>query len=74
MITPNKVLTLSESAIGHLGTIMAAGPEARDLVELYHDVSDKFESIDQFLLTIDTLYILGNISVDLTTRTLTYVS
>lgn len=73
MITPNKVISLGESALGRLGVIMSQGPEALDLLTLYRNVSDRFESIDQFLLTLDILYILGRIEVNPSTRTVTYV-
>ncbi len=72
MITPNKAVTIEESALGLVGVIMKQGPEPKDLLSLYHSVSEQFESIDHFLLTIDVLYVLGRIDVDANTRTVTY--
>lgn len=43
-----------------------------DLVTLYHNVADQFESVDQFLLALDTLFLLGRVDVNLTTRIVTY--
>ncbi len=72
MITPNKVIPLDESALGRLSEIMREGPDAVDLITLYRRVSDRFESIDQFLLTLDVLFVLGRIDVNRTTRTVSY--
>lgn len=74
MITPNKIITIDESVLGKLGVILRAGPEKTDAVSLYRKVSDKFESIDQFLLALDTLYILGKIDIDFSAETLTYAA
>jgi hypothetical protein len=72
VITPNKAITLEESALGLTGFILAHGPEPQDLLRLYRAVSPRFESIDDFMLTLDVLYVLGRIDVDLQTRTVTY--
>lgn len=72
MITPNKVIPLDESALGHVSLILRQGPEAIDLITLFRAVADKFESIDQFLLTLDTAFVLGRIELDPATRTVTY--
>jgi hypothetical protein len=72
MITPNKVLSLNESALGRLGVIMRQGTKTVDIVSLYHKVSGNFESIDQFLLTLDVLFVLGRIDVNLATRSVTF--
>jgi hypothetical protein len=73
MITPNKVVTLQSSALGMVGTILEKGPAPISLVKLYKAVSRQFESIDQFILAIDILYVLGRINVDMERKTLTYV-
>lgn len=72
MITPNKVLSLDESALGRLAVIMRQSQKATDLVALYHSVADHFESIDQFLFALDILFVVGRIDVNLATRTVTY--
>lgn len=74
MIAPNKVLSFSESALSHLGSIIRQGPRAIDILTLYRNVCDEFESIDQFLLALDTLFVLGRIDLNAATRTLTYVA
>lgn len=72
MITPNKVIPLAESALGRVGLILKHGPGSVDLLSLFHQVDDDFESIDQFFLTMDVLYVLGLIDLNPTTRLVTY--
>lgn len=72
MITPNKALTLDQSALGLISSIAAQGPGTRDLVGLYHDVANQCESIDQFLFAMDVMYLIARLDVDLPTRTVTY--
>jgi hypothetical protein len=67
MITPNKVITLRESALGRIPILLRHKGEGTDLIALYRDVSKDFESIDQFLLSLDILFILGRIDIDLQT-------
>lgn len=74
MITPNKVVPLSASVLGNLTHMLHAGPEATTVASLFEQVGDKFESIDQFLLAIDVLYILGRITVDFTTEKVLYAA
>jgi len=67
------VISLDDSVLSKLGVILRAGHGTVDVVSLYRDIADSFESIDQFLLAIDTLYVLGRIEIDFPTRILTYV-
>ncbi|WP_460875963.1 ABC-three component system middle component 7 [Rhodanobacter koreensis] len=67
MITPNKVVALGESALGLSRVVLEQAPGADSILDLQHLTSKHFESIDQFLLTIDLLFVLGKISVDFTT-------
>lgn len=72
MITPNKVVTLKESALGKTGFILSQGPEPIPVSALYQRVSKQFDSIDQFLLTLDLLFVLGRVAIDHNTRMITY--
>lgn len=72
MITPNKVIPLAQSALGRVGLILKYGPRPVDLLSLFQQVGDDFESIDQFFLTMDVLYVLGLIDLNPTTRLVTY--
>lgn len=72
MITPNKVVALEDSALGLASVILEQGPQPVDLLALYSAVSNEFESIDHFMLTLDVLYVLGRIDVNFQTRMVTY--
>lgn len=69
---PNKVITLRESALGRTPIILRERASQANLVSLYGRVGKEFESIDQFLLAIDVLFILGQIDVDPSTGVVTY--
>jgi hypothetical protein len=72
VITPNKAIALEGSALGLSGIILAHGPGPQDLVSLFKVVAPRFESADDFILTVDVLYVLGRIDVNLLTRMVTY--
>jgi hypothetical protein len=72
LITPNKVITLRESALGRTPVILREKTSRANLVDLYNKVGKDFESLDQFLLAIDVLYVLGQIDVDFSTGVITY--
>lgn len=72
MITPNKAISIEESVLSKLSLILRTGPSSLDLVELFHCVASQFESIDEFLLALDTLYVLGNIDIDFSERSVNY--
>ena len=74
MIAPNKIIPLDDSALGHCPLILRHGPRPIDLVALYHKVADHFESIDQFLVTLDVLFVLRRIDIDPDTRRISYAS
>ena len=73
MITPNKAITLDQSTMSRLAVILRVGSDPIDVVSLFHSVDSQFESIDQFLVTLDTLFVLGKVQVDFRTRILSYV-
>lgn len=72
MITPNKVISLDNSAIGLAGCILEVEFSSMPLSDLYRKLERKFESADQFLLCIDALYLLEKIEVDLATGIVTH--
>lgn len=73
MISPNKVVSLEGSALGLAPLVLAQGPSPILIADLYKLVKKSFESIDQFLLTIDVLYVLGRVSIDFNAGKLIYV-
>lgn len=74
MITPNKVVPLSASVLGHLTHVLKAGPEPTGLTDLFQQVGDKFESIDQFLLALDVLFVLDRLTVDFSVEKVIYAT
>jgi len=73
VITPNKVVALERSALGLTQVVLAEAPNADSLLDLQQRTSKHFESIDQFLLTVDLLFVLGRISVDFNTGRIAHV-
>jgi len=74
MITPNKVVPLSASVLGQLTHVLKAGPGPIRLVDLFQQVGDKFESIDQFLLALDVLFLLDRLTVDFNNERVVYAA
>ena len=74
MITPNKVVPLSASVLGQLTHVLKEGPDPTRLADLFQQVGDKFESIDQFLLTLDVLFLLNRLNVDFKTEKVIYAA
>ena len=67
MITPNKVLPLARSALGLARFLLEEAPNSESISELQERTAKHFESIDQFILTVDLLFVLDRISVDFET-------
>ncbi|WP_286998926.1 MULTISPECIES: ABC-three component system middle component 7 [Comamonas] len=74
MITPNKVVPLSASVLGNLTNVLKVGPDSIRLEDLLQQVGDKFESIDQFLLTLDVLFLLDRLTIDFSTEKVVYAA
>lgn len=74
MITPSKFVTLENSIIAKLPPLLSEIPGEIELSRLYAQVNKQFSSVDQFMLSLDVLYLLGYIDVDFKTRTVTYVA
>jgi len=74
VIAPNKVVTLRESALSLAPVIMAEGPHDISLTDLYDRVVQTAEGLEQFMLAIDVLFVLGKLSVDLDTGVVSYAS
>jgi len=67
MITPNKVVPLAKSALGLARVLLEEATNSESISELQERTSKHFESIDQFILTVDLLFVLGRIGVDFET-------
>jgi hypothetical protein len=65
MITPNKAIPFKESIIFKMLSILDEDFEEMTVVELYNKTKNKFIEIDEFIYSIDTLYVLGKIELNL---------
>jgi hypothetical protein len=70
VITPNKFIALDASILGKLAIILDEYSEECSIRELYRNVGHRFDSADEFLLAIDVLFILGRITVDFKTASI----
>lgn len=70
MILPNKAIRLEESALSRASTILRVETPI-SLVELFEEVSDEFDSPQQFMLALDLLFVLGKINLDMDTGIVT---
>lgn len=73
MITPNKVVPLARSALGLARFVIEELPNCESILELQERTAKHFESIDQFILTVDLLFVLGRMEVDFETGRVSYV-
>lgn len=72
MITPSKFVPLDDSVLAKLPVLLSEGPGPIALGALYQRMQSHFESLDQFMLAIDVLYLLEKIDVNLTSGILSY--
>lgn len=64
MITPNKSTPLKNSIIYKMTYILDVEFDELPLVELYKTIKGKFDTIDEFIYSVDALYVLGKIDLD----------
>ena len=64
MITPNKTIPLKSSVIYKITYILEKDFESIYLTDLYSEVIGKFEDVDEFLYSIDVLFLLNLVDVD----------
>lgn len=65
MITPNKAISFKESVAFKMTYILDEEFDDISLVDLYKITKRRFLGIDEFIYSIDALYVLGRIEVDL---------
>ncbi|ARK22464.1 ABC-three component system middle component 7 [Sporosarcina ureae] len=74
MIVPNKVIRFSDSVIGKMPIILEyLLKEDMTVKDLYFITQDYFEEIDEFIYSLDVLFLLGAIRVDFDKGVVTYV-
>jgi dynactin complex subunit len=74
MIVPDKIIRFNESIIGKMPIILK-NISRRDMTikELFSTTQDYFEEIDEFIYSLDVLFLLDAIKVDLDKGVVTYV-
>lgn len=64
MIVPNKTITFQQSLLSKLpALIVAITRGVSNPIVLYSAVSDEFDDITQFMLALDTLFILEKVEL-----------
>ncbi|MCS1380774.1 hypothetical protein NXZ75_01100 [Lysinibacillus sphaericus] len=74
MLVPNKVMRFNESVMGKLA-ILLKELKKKDLtiIELYLKTQQEFEELDEFIISLDVLYILDSIEIDFGKGVVRYV-
>lgn len=72
MIAPSKFTPFKDSVICKMLKILELRAEAIGIIELYDKVGGEFSNIDEYMYSIDVLYILGYINVDLSKGVIEY--
>ena len=67
MITPSKTIPLKESAIFKMTFILDEDFDEMSARELYMATKKKFSRIEEFIYSVDALFVLGKIELDETT-------
>lgn len=74
MIVPNKVVNYEESIIGKMIPVLESLRNNNNSVEkLFYELQEIFDGVEEFIYTIEALFILDVINVDLDTGGLEYV-
>lgn len=74
MIVPNKVISFSESIIGKMPIILEyLSKRDMSVKELFSTTQGYFEEIDEFIYSLDVLFLLNAIKVDFDKGVVTYV-
>ncbi|MBU8575939.1 ABC-three component system middle component 7 [Bacillus pumilus] len=75
MIVPNKVIRFNESIIGKMTIILNFLSEKEMTIkELFFITQDYFDEIDEFIYSLDALFLLDAIQVDFDKGVVTYVN
>lgn len=74
MIYPNKNIKFKESILSKMLPILTyQSYDKIEIIELYNLVSQDFESVDEFILSLDVLYALETIEFDESLKSISYV-
>ena len=74
MILPSKLFSYNQSVLPKMVVLIKEiQKQERGVLELFQQVQDNFDGVDEFVETLDGLYALGKIELDTNRRTLKYV-
>ncbi|MGP0578528.1 MULTISPECIES: ABC-three component system middle component 7 [Paenibacillus] len=74
MIIPNKVINYNDSIINKMLVLLTELSQSNfQIKELYFSTQNSFEEIDEFIYSLDVLYILNAIDVDFDKGVISYV-
>ncbi|MCP3810135.1 hypothetical protein NLX78_23235 [Paenibacillus sp. Lou8.1] len=74
MIIPNKVINYNDSIINKMLVLLTELSQSNfQIKELYFSTQNSFEEIDEFIYSLDVLYILNAIDVDFDKGVILYV-
>jgi phage tail sheath gpL-like len=75
MIYPNKNIRFEDSIIYKMVEILDVQNDSEmNIHELYSRVKTKFNNTDEFILSLDVLYVLDMIEIDFKTEIIKYAS
>ncbi|MBP1682644.1 MAG: hypothetical protein H6Q27_207 [Ignavibacteriaceae bacterium] len=74
MILPNKLIRFQESIISKIAFILdEVSVEPQSNINLYVKVKNHFDDINQYILALDVLFVLGKIEFDEKAQVIVYV-
>ena len=74
MIYPNKNLRIEDAIIYKMIAILEVQKNYElNIHELYSKIKYKFSNMDEFILSLDVLYVLDKIEINFKTETIKYV-
>lgn len=75
MIYPNKHIKIEESIIYKMTTLLEDKTiNVISITELYNKTKSKFSNIDEFIYSLDVLFLLDIIEINFESELITYVS
>lgn len=73
MIYPNKHIRIEDSIIYKMIAILEVQNDSEiNIHDLYSKIKNKFSNTDEFILSLDVLYVLDMIEVDFNSETIKY--
>jgi hypothetical protein len=75
MIYPNKHIRIEDSIIFKMIAILEVQNDSEmNIHDLYSKIKNKFSNTDEFILSLDVLYVLDMIEVDFNTETIKHAN